>query len=87
MKKGKDIIKIKDDILQPTVQSNIEEQWVFSDLKYICSSTGLITESLQKGFDIAQLPNGDIIVTEVKTVNIRYSWDKKKQKMIKLNQE
>lgn len=59
---------------------------VFSDLSYICGSTGLITEALQRGFDVAQMPNGDVIVTEVRTVNTHYSWDKSKNKMIKINQ-
>lgn len=59
---------------------------LFDDIKYICNSTGLITESLQKGFDVAQLPNGDIIVTEIKVVNVQYSWDKVKQKMVRISQ-
>ncbi len=59
---------------------------VFADIDYICSSTPLIIDSLQRGLDIAQLPNGDIIVTEIKTVNTQYSWDKAKQRMIKIGQ-
>ncbi|PCJ25934.1 MAG: hypothetical protein COA94_05605 [Rickettsiales bacterium] len=57
---------------------------IFSDIRYICSSTSLIVGSLQKGFDVAQLPSGDVIVTEVKTINTQYSWDKKRKKMIKV---
>lgn len=63
-----------------------DKHLLFDDIKYICNSTGLITESLQKGFDVAQLPNGDIIVTEVKVVNVQYSWDKVKQKMVRIGQ-
>ena len=59
---------------------------IFSDIKYICGSTSLIVDSLQKGLDIAQLPSGDVIVTEVKTINTHYCWDKNKQKMIKISQ-
>ena len=59
---------------------------VFSEIKYICGSTSLIVESLQKGLDVAQLPNGDIIVTEVKVVNTQYTWNEAKQKMIKISQ-
>jgi len=62
-----------------------DTELIFSDIKYICNSTGLITESLQKGFDVAQLPNGDIIVTEIRTVNVQYSWDKVKQKMVRVS--
>lgn len=66
------------------IPSNLEEE-VFSNIKYICTSTSLITDSLQKGFDVAQLPNGDIIVTEIKIVNVHYTWDKTKNKMVKVN--
>jgi len=65
---------------------NGDSHLLFDDIKYICNSTGLITESLQKGFDVAQLPNGDIIVTEIKVVNVQYSWDKVKQKMVRISQ-
>lgn len=58
---------------------------IFSDIRYICNSTNLIYGALQKGFDIAQLPNGDVIVTEIKTVNVHYTWDKNKKKMVKVN--
>jgi len=59
---------------------------VFEDLKYICNSTSLIVDSLQRGCDVAQLPDGDIIVTETKVINSHYSWDKAKQKMTKISQ-
>ncbi len=59
---------------------------LFCDISYICNSTKLIVDSLRKGMDIAQLPNGDVIVTEIKTVNTQYTWDKEKHKMIKLAQ-
>lgn len=59
---------------------------LFSDISYICNSTKLIVDSLRRGMDIAQLPNGDVIITEVKTVNTQYTWDKEKNKMIKLAQ-
>lgn len=63
-----------------------ESKEIFDNLKYICDSTSLIVESLKKGLDIAQLPSGDIIVTEVKTVNTLYSWDVQKNKLVKINQ-
>jgi hypothetical protein len=62
------------------------EKDIFSDLKYICNSTSLIVDSLKRGLDVAQLPNGDVIVTEIKTVNTQYSWDKTKQRMVKTSQ-
>lgn len=64
---------------------NTEEN-IFSDINYICGSTSLIVESLQKGLDVAQLPSGDLIITEIKVVNTQYSWSKDKQKMLKVSQ-
>lgn len=76
----------------PTTNAQQEEQpqpvasdYPFSDVKYICQSTSLMTDAIQKGFDIAQLPNGDITVTEIQTVTVNYSWDPVKQKFRKLN--
>lgn len=59
---------------------------IFSDLNYICSSTPLILESLQRGLDVAQLSSGDVIVTEIKTVHTQYSWDRTKLRMVKVSQ-
>lgn len=77
---------VKDDCLkQPKNESN-EEENLFCDIQYICHSTTIITDSLQQGFDVAQLANGDIIVTEIRTVNVHYKWDGNKQKMVKISQ-
>jgi len=59
---------------------------IFDNLEYICGSTGLIVESLQRGLDVAQLPNGDVMITEVKIVNTQYSWDQNKKRMVKISQ-
>lgn len=56
-----------------------------TDIDYICKSTTLITESLRNGKDIAQLPNGDIIVTERKIVHLHYTWDPAKAKMVRIS--
>ena len=63
-----------------------ENEDIFSDINYICKSTPLIVSSLQKGLDVAQLPNGDVLITEVRVVNTQYSWDKDKQKLTKVSQ-
>jgi len=63
-----------------------ENEDIFSDINYICKSTPLIVSSLQKGLDVAQLPNGDVLITEVRVVNTQYSWDKDKQKLTKISQ-
>lgn len=57
---------------------------IMSDIRYICKSCSLITEALQKGCDIMQMPNGDIIITEVKTLTFQYTWDEKKGKLVRL---
>jgi hypothetical protein len=67
-------------------QGDKNKEDIFSDLKYICNSTSLIVDSLQRGLDVAQLPSGDVIVTEVKIVNTQYSWDKIKQRIVKISQ-
>ena len=59
---------------------------IFSDINYICKTTPLIVDSLKNGLDVAQLPNGDILTTEVKTVNTQSSWDKTKQRLFKASQ-
>lgn len=56
---------------------------VMSDLKYISKSCSLITEALQNGCDVLQLPNGDIFITEMKPVIFQYSWDADKSKLIR----
>jgi hypothetical protein len=71
-------------IVESKGKSSVDD--VFSDIKYICGSTSLIVDALQKGLDIAQLPSGDVIITEVKTVNTHYSWDKSKQRMVRISQ-
>ncbi len=60
-----------------------EREDILSNVQYICKTSTLIRESLQRGCDVAQLANGDIIVTEVKTVNTQYSWDKSKNRIIR----
>lgn len=60
-----------------------EEIDIMSDVRYICKSCSLITESLQKGCDVMQMPNGDIIVTELKPVTFQYTWDDKKGKLMR----
>ncbi|MES2214502.1 MAG: DUF2671 domain-containing protein [Pseudomonadota bacterium] len=57
---------------------------IFEDLKYICHSTNLISESLKRGCDVTQMSNGDLIITEVKVINTQYVWDAAKQRMVRV---
>lgn len=60
---------------------------VMDDPKYICQSCTLITEALQRGGDVMQMPNGDIIVTELKPVSSHYTWDGSKEKLIRFSRK
>jgi hypothetical protein len=68
---------------QPTSEEGIDD--VLGDIRYICKSGTLITESLQKGNDVMQLPNGDIIINELKPVTYHYTWDNVKGKLTRVN--
>ena len=57
---------------------------VMANPDYLRKSQALITEALQKGFDILQLENGDVVVTGTKTIVTQYGWDEKKGKMVKV---
>lgn len=53
---------------------------IVNDVQYIRKSSLLVSESLQKGADIMQMPNGDIHVTETKVVTYKYEWNKDKNR-------
>ena len=65
------------------VQQSYAEKDIMEDIRYICKSCSLITEALQKGCDVMQMPNGDIIISELKTVTFQYTWDDKRGKLIR----
>ncbi len=56
---------------------------LMTDPDYLRQSSALINEALQKGFDVLQMPNGDIVTTGTKTVVNTYSWDNDKAKLLK----
>lgn len=53
------------------------------DPRYLRQSSSLIQDALQKGFDVLQLSNGDIVTTGTKTVVYQYSWDEEKGRLVK----
>lgn len=65
------------------MENKTQEQDLMSDVRYISKSCSLITESLQKGCDVMQMPNGDIIITELKAITFHYSWDTKKGALLR----
>lgn len=56
---------------------------MMSDARYLRQSSSLINEALQKGFDVLQLADGDIVMTGIKTVVYQYSWDEEKGKLVR----
>ena len=66
-------------IKQASTQSGKAKDDVVSDLakdiNYIRKSSAIVSDALQKGSDIMQLASGDILITEVKTVTYKYSWN------------
>jgi len=57
------------------------------DPRYLRQSSSLIQDALQKGFDVLQLANGDIVTTGTKTVVYQYAWDNEKGKLVKAKPE
>ncbi len=52
---------------------------------YLRHSSNIISEALQKGFDVLQLENGDIVTTGTKIIVTQFHWDEEKQAMVKLS--
>lgn len=59
----------------PIRVSEADEQDVMSDIRYIRKSCSLITDALQKGCDVLQMPNGNVVITEIRTVSFQYEWN------------
>ena len=55
------------------------------DMNYIKKSSTIVSDALQKGSDIMQLANGDILITEVKTVTYKYNWNINKGRFERAN--
>lgn len=54
-----------------------------ADPRYLRQSSSLINEALQKGFDVLQLSDGDLVMTGTKTVVYQYSWDDKLGRLVR----
>ena len=53
------------------------------DPRYLRQSSSLVNQALQKGFDVLQMEEGEIVMTGTKTVIYRYSWDATQGKLVK----
>ncbi len=51
--------------------------------EYLRHSSQVINEALKDGFDVLQLPNGDIVTTGTKIITNTYAWDADKSKLVK----
>lgn len=51
--------------------------------EYLRHSSTIINEALKEGFDVLQLPNGDIVTTGTKTIVNTYVWDAKSARLEK----
>jgi hypothetical protein len=51
--------------------------------EYLRHSSAIINDALKEGFDVLQLPNGDIVTTGTKIITNTYVWDAAKVTMTK----
>ncbi len=52
--------------------------------EYLRHSSTIINEALKEGFDVLQLPNGDIVTTGTKTIVNTYVWDEAGNRLDKM---
>ena len=64
-------------------ESDSDLAGLMTDADYLRQSSSLINEALQKGFDVLQLANGDIVTTGTKTIVNQFTWDSEKSKLVK----
>ncbi len=68
----------------PKTKGKGESEQFMQDEFYIDSCQEIIKESLQKGYDVIHMENGDIITTGTKVIVTQYRWDSEKKKMVKV---
>ena len=66
---------------QPVATNELQPGDVMLDSRYIKQSAALISDALQKGFDILQMADGAIVTTGTKTVVYKYTWDEEEGKL------
>lgn len=75
--------RLVQNVTKNTSDSEPEVVNMMLDARYLRQSSSLIQDALQKGFDVLQLANGDIVTTGTKTVVYQYTWDVEKGKLVK----
>ncbi len=56
---------------------------LMSNPEYLRHSSTIINDALKEGFDVLQLPNGDIVTTGTRIITNTYVWDAAKGKLSK----
>ncbi|MAR55737.1 MAG: hypothetical protein CMM93_01000 [Rickettsiales bacterium] len=74
-------VKAAESARQP--EDTAELMQLMTDPQYLRQSSSLINEALQKGYDVLQLPSGEIVTTGTKTIAHTFTWDDKKQELIR----
>lgn len=57
---------------------------VMSDIRYIRKACSLVTDALKKRCDVLQMPSGDIVITEIRTVSFQYRWNEARNRFEKV---
>jgi hypothetical protein len=70
---------------QPLPTVDLQPGDIMLNSTYIKQSSTLISDALQKGFDVLQMANGDIVTTGTKTVVYKYTWDEETGKLKRSN--
>ena len=65
------------------IDDNAELLALMTDAHYLRQSSALINEALQKGYDVLQLPSGEIVTTGTKTIVHTYGWDAQAQELVR----
>ena len=75
----------EDDTAEDKPSQEEQEEFVFSDLKYIMEFTKIIS-ALKQGCDITQLSSGYAIISQTRVLHTHLKWDKDNKKFSKLMQ-
>lgn len=69
------VVKLIEKLTKDASPEDDEVSQLARDINYIRKSSMLISDALQKGFDVMQTSDGDIVITEIKTISYRYKWN------------
>jgi hypothetical protein len=72
----------KDALDNATAEDNMLTE-LMANPDYLRHSSVVINDALKEGFDVLQLPNGDIVTTGTKTIVNTYVWDAKTARLDK----